>query len=265
MQNPRIYGPPPYRVALLHGGPGAGGEMAPVARVLACERGVLEPIQTATTLHGQIDELRSQLEGNAVLPAILVGYSWGAWLAYLLAAYHPDLASKLVLVSSGAFEQRYVAQLRQTRMSRLSTAERTEFEAALAALAEPQAADKDAHLERLGALAQKADSYDPLPNELRPEDQVEVQGDLYAGVWPEAARMRASGELLALADRVTCPVAAIHGAHDPSPAEGVRAPLAAHLAHFRFSLLERCGHTPWQERHARDAFYRLLRRELNDA
>ena len=47
MQNPRIYGDPPYQVALLHGGPGAGGEMAPVARELAGDRGVLEPIQTA--------------------------------------------------------------------------------------------------------------------------------------------------------------------------------------------------------------------------
>lgn len=31
MKNPRIYGKPPYRVALVHGGPGATGEMAVVA------------------------------------------------------------------------------------------------------------------------------------------------------------------------------------------------------------------------------------------
>jgi len=30
MENPRRYGAGPFRVAILHGGPGAAGEMAPV-------------------------------------------------------------------------------------------------------------------------------------------------------------------------------------------------------------------------------------------
>jgi pimeloyl-ACP methyl ester carboxylesterase len=236
--------------------------MAPVARALAVDRGVLEPIQTANTLQGQVDELRALLERHADLPATLVGYSWGAWLGTILVARHPALARKLILVSSGAFEQRYVAQLLQTRISRLTLRERAEYEAALAALGDPAAADKDAHLQRLGALAHKMDSYDPLPVERR-KDRVEVRGDIYQGVWPEAAELRRSGELLALAQRIACPVVAIHGAHDPSPAEGVRVPLAAHLDDFSFHLLDRCGHTPWQERYAREPFYDILRRECD--
>lgn len=47
MQNLWIWGKAPFTVAVIHGGPGAGGEMAPVARKLACDYGVLEPIQTA--------------------------------------------------------------------------------------------------------------------------------------------------------------------------------------------------------------------------
>ncbi|NBD34478.1 MAG: alpha/beta hydrolase, partial [Chloroflexi bacterium] len=31
----RTYGHPPFDVAVIHGGPGAGGEMAPVAHELA--------------------------------------------------------------------------------------------------------------------------------------------------------------------------------------------------------------------------------------
>jgi len=46
MKNFRKYGKPPFRVAVIHGGPGAGGEMAPVVRELASDCGVLEPIQT---------------------------------------------------------------------------------------------------------------------------------------------------------------------------------------------------------------------------
>jgi pimeloyl-ACP methyl ester carboxylesterase len=203
------------------------------------------------------------LEDYASLPATLVGYSWGAWLGVLLAARHPAWVRKLVLVSSGAFEERYVAQLHQARMVRLDPREQAAFEAALAALdGRAGSADVDAHLQRLGALAHKADSYDPLPVERREEDRVELSGQVYRGVWHEAAEMRRTGELLALARQLRCPVTAIHGDHDPSPAEGVRAPLAGHLVRFTFHVLERCGHTPWQERHAQDAFYRVLRQEL---
>jgi hypothetical protein len=52
MDNLRKYGREPYTLALIHGGPGAPGEMAPVARELSRAYGVLEPLQTATTLNG---------------------------------------------------------------------------------------------------------------------------------------------------------------------------------------------------------------------
>jgi hypothetical protein len=40
MKNLRKYGKPPFSVAVIHGGPGAGGEMAPVAWELASDCGV---------------------------------------------------------------------------------------------------------------------------------------------------------------------------------------------------------------------------------
>jgi len=48
--NPRVYGNKPYHVAVIHGGPGAPGEMAPVARELSLSTGVLEPLQTTETV-----------------------------------------------------------------------------------------------------------------------------------------------------------------------------------------------------------------------
>jgi hypothetical protein len=44
MKNPRLYGRPPYRIAVLHGGPGAAGEMKPVAEALSADFGFLEPL-----------------------------------------------------------------------------------------------------------------------------------------------------------------------------------------------------------------------------
>ena len=49
MKNLRSNGQPPFAVAVLHGGPGASGSMAPVARALVANWGVLEPRQEKAT------------------------------------------------------------------------------------------------------------------------------------------------------------------------------------------------------------------------
>ena len=61
MRPVRKWGPLPYPVAVIHGGPGAPGEMAQVARELSVVKSVLEPFQTETSLEGQIQELRADL------------------------------------------------------------------------------------------------------------------------------------------------------------------------------------------------------------
>jgi pimeloyl-ACP methyl ester carboxylesterase len=120
LNNPRIYGNPPFTVAVVHGGPGAAGEMASLARELAKGRGVLEPLQTALSLRGQIAELKELLVQNADLPVTLIGFSWGAWLSYLLAAHHRELVKKLILVGSGPFEEKYAIDINKTRSSQNS-------------------------------------------------------------------------------------------------------------------------------------------------
>src|SRR5262249_15809566 len=100
MENLRRYGAAPFRVAVLHGGPGAPGTMAPVARELAGDRGMLEPLQAASSLQGQVEELRTVLEGHAELPATLIGSSWGAMLGFIFAAHYPALVTKLIMVGS---------------------------------------------------------------------------------------------------------------------------------------------------------------------
>lgn len=58
--NPRLYGSAPYKLALIHGGPGAPGEMKIVAEQLANKGyGIIEPLQTAKTVAEQILELQT--------------------------------------------------------------------------------------------------------------------------------------------------------------------------------------------------------------
>ena len=259
MCNLRKYGKAPFNVAVIHGGPGAAGEMAPVAREIASGWGVLEPLQTAASLEGQIEELKTVLEENAEVPVTLIGFSWGAWLSLLVAARYASLVKKLILVGSGPFEEKYAAGIQKTRLNRLTEEERREVESLYEILDDPAAEDRKAAFARFGALFSKADAYDPIESEA---EIVDYDPDIFQAVWNQAAELRRSGRLLELAKSVKCPVVAIHGDCDPHPAEGVEEPLSAILKNFRFILLSNCGHKPWVERRAKDRFYEVLKQEL---
>lgn len=258
----RLHGNPPYHTALVHGGPGAAGEMAPVAAVLGRRRGVVEPIQTARSLQGQVEELCQALRCHADLPAVLIGFSWGAWLSFLLTAYYPSLVRKLILVGSPPFEERYVDRLRNARLERLGEQDSETYEKVVKALEGPATGNADLLLMRLGQLARKADTWDPLPHSCDQDEPAGRDGAIYRQVWLEAAELRRSGALLRLGREILCPVIAIHGDYDPHPSEGVQKPLSSVLESFRFILLRQCGHKPWIERQARDAFFQVLEATL---
>jgi len=257
MNNLRTYGAPPFNVVVIHGGPGAPGEMATVARELSGYTGIQEPLQTADSIDGQVAELKTVLEKSGNPPLILIGFSWGAWLSYIFTATYPALVKKLILVSSGPFEEKYVARIMATRLSHLSTDEKKEALSSLAALNSGEM--KDESFARFGALMDKADSYDQWPHD---SEILPCSSDIYRQVWGEASKMRSSGELLKLGGNIHCPVVAIHGDYDPHPAAGVKEPLARVLKDFRFILMGKCGHHPWLERQAKDNFYDILGREI---
>lgn len=259
MKNLRKYGKAPFNIALIHGGPGASGEMVLVARELAAGRGILEPLQRASSLEGQVEELKNILEKNGNLPLTLIGFSWGAWLSFLVTAQYPEIIKKLILISSGSFEEKYASGMLQIRLSRLRKDERKEVKILMEALDDPAAADKSGLFARFGELFLKADAYDPISQE---SEIIDYQVDIFQSVWRDAAELRRNGKLLQFGEEIKCPVVAIHGDYDSHPAQGVEDPLSVVLKDFRFILLKNCGHKPWLERLARDDFFRILKEEI---
>lgn len=259
MDNLRTYGNAPYNIAVVHGGPGAAGEMAPVARELSFKWGVLEPLQTKSSIEGQVKELKMVLEENGSLPLTLIGFSWGAWLSFIFTARFPSSVKKLILIGSGSFDEKYNSNIVGTRLSRLRVEERDEIESIYEILDNPAIQDKSAAFERFGALFSKADAYDPIINE---SEEVDFRFDIFQKVWKEADDLRRSGKLLEMGKQIQCPVVAIHGDYDPHPAEGVKNPLSLNLKNFHFILIENCGHKPWIEHEAKNEFYMVLKKEL---
>jgi pimeloyl-ACP methyl ester carboxylesterase len=260
MKNSRTWGNAPFSVAVIHGGPGAAGEMAPVAREISRSHSVIEPFQTERTVTGQVTELKKVLAGLGDLPVTLIGHSWGAILSFIATAKNPGLVKKLILVSSGPFEDSYAEGIMNTRLDRLSHEDRYVLDSLVTQLNDPKKRDKNRIFAELGTIIDTADSRDLLHTT---REVVEYHYDIYENVWKQAQKLRTSGELVALGRHIHCPVVAIHGDYDPHPADGVKIPLSRVIKNFRFILLENCGHRPWLERSARDRFFEILNEEFD--
>ena len=258
--NVRLYGKPPYRVAVLHGGPGAPGYMAPVARELSRTLGVAEPLQGEESLEGQIEELREQLSACGEPPIALVGSSWGAVLALFVAARYPGLTERLILIGCAVFDAASSAAIEPVRLNRLNDKQRRRLAELEEGLHGAKRADKNTIFREWGEILSEADNFDPLP---AASEVLEVQHELHEKVWADFVALRDEpGRLAREFAASNVPVHVIHGDYDPHPIEGIRPFLESCLSDVRFDILPRCGHYPWNERHARDRFYAILHGEL---
>ena len=257
----RIYGKSPFRIAVLHGGPGAPGYMAPVARELSKTCGILEPLQNEDSVEKQIAELNHQLTEYGDTPLTLIGSSWGAVLALFMSARYPDLITKIILIGSAVFDSASSAKIHHTRMSRLSEAQKQEYYKIENRIKDADEQSRAELFKKWGELFSHTDSFDPLEHE---DETLEVQPHIFNKVWLDFVAMRDDpGFLSAEFSKVKCPVTIIHGDYDPHPIEGIQPFLENCIADIKTHILEKCGHYPWLEKQARDKFYNLLLSEIN--
>ena len=261
MENLRKYGKAPFSIVVVHGGPGAAGEMVPVAQELKACGGILEPLQTANSIEGQIEELKCQLEKNGDLPVVLIGFSWGAWLSILFTVKYQSFVKKLILIGSGPFEEKYAGIIEETRLSRLTDLEKKKYYYVIKSLIRGSA-DVKTLLNQLESLLSITDCFNRIEYNLDIGETIEFRSDIFQSVSTEAAGLRRSGILLEQITLIQCPLIAIHGDFDPHPSEGVREPLSKHRKTSKFILLDKCGHRPWIEKQAQDEFYKVLKHEI---
>ncbi len=263
--NCRTYGQPPFISAAVHGGPGAPGSVSSLAKGLSKFGGCIEPLQSASSVKAQVDELANQIRSYTKESITIFGHSWGAWLTYLLAYSYPQLVRKAILVASGAFDTSYVPQMDQRRLSRLSPEDAAEYSEIVSVLQGKTERVSDETLSRLGRLAGKADDccVDLIPE--NEDDLVRIDGAQFESIWNEASALRESGYFAKIAQSISVPVRVVHGADDPTPADGVVEPLRTKLKNLKWYVLERCGHQPWKERYARGRFWEIAEAELMES
>ena len=252
----RRYGADGPPVFVLHGGPGAPGGAGLLAQSLADRFRVVEPLQRRSsdvplTVAQHVADLADVIasETPGAKPA-LVGESWGAMLALAFAAAHPERVAALVLVGCGTFDRRARARLEAT------LAERTTPELTA------QLADLAAHVPDERERAGRAHALqDRLYTFARGMSQPSVEFDLkgHTESWSDMVRLQDAGVYPAAFASITCPVLMLHGSYDPHPGDLIRDGLEPHIRQLEYVELDRCGHAPWIELHAREPFLSVLR------
>jgi len=254
----RRYGSAGPVVLVLHGGPAAAGEAAPLARGLATRFQVLEPWQRGSggaplTVARHVADLAALIAAlDAAPPPALVGESWGAMLALACAAAHPESCAALVLVCCGTFDPDSRAAIPARLAARIDRQTRCELER-LAGLE----LDPEERLRRRYALLEPLYHVDPLPVEQDPQaPPFDVRA--HRETWADMLREQARGTYPAAFAAIRVPVLMLHGAQDPHPGREIHALLRRYMPQIEYREWARCGHQPWRERHAREEFFEQM-------
>ena len=251
----RTHGASGRIVIVLHGGPGAPGSAASLARGLADEFRTLEPFQRRAddaplTVARHIADLHAIVANCGDPRPALVGHSWGAMLALAYAAAHPGTLASLALVGCGTFDLASRAEFR----ARLDARMDADCRLSLAALDE--IADPDARLSAKGALLGSIYDVDVLPDDA---DSPPADARGGAETWQDMLRLQEAGVYPADFAAIDAPALMLHGDDDPHPGRMIHASLQPWMPQLEYVSWARCGHSPWRERAAREDFYTTLK------
>jgi pimeloyl-ACP methyl ester carboxylesterase len=252
----RSYGSVGPAVVVLHGGPGAQGSAAGLARALASRFRVLEPLQRRS---GDVPLTVAQhvADLSAIVPAsaLIVGHSWGAMLGLSFAAVHPDRVAALALVGCGTYDLQSRA-LYEARVEALLGPAGRSSASRLWALIGPERdpSRRDAALAEVGRLYARIQVVDPIED----EEPIEIDGAGNAETWADAIRLQREGIEPERFAAITAPVLMLHGTADPHPGPETCDRLRRFVPQLEYMELEGCGHEPWRERAGRAPFIATL-------
>lgn len=246
-------------VLVLHGGPAAVGDVAPVAEGLAGTFRVLEPWQTGSgeapltvARHiADLHELVTDLDGDS--PVAIVGHSWGAMLALCYAAEHPANSGPLVLVGCGTFDRAARMRMQATIEERMDVDLRDRIRRVSNKAGEP--AERFMQTFR---LTRHLFDFDPINPCLAREEYEPFDLKAHDETWSDMQKLQDNGTYPDRFAAIESPVLMLHGQYDPHPGKMIRDSLLPCLPQLEYHEFERCGHSPWIETSAREGFFSIV-------
>jgi pimeloyl-ACP methyl ester carboxylesterase len=229
--------------------------MAPIARELAAQYRVIEPLQRISgaeplTVATHVRDLHDVLTTFAQEPVHLVGSSWGAMLALAYAAEHQKHLRSVVAIGCGTFDVIARDLYKQRLNERLDATLQARIEHL-----DHEGLDDDEVLRRKAELLLPAYSHDLITTELE-HTAVDAGGN--KETWSDMLQLQARGVYPQSLAGIEAPVLMLHGALDPHPGPEIRVSLAPYIPQLEYHEWPDCGHYPWLERSTRDMFYERL-------
>lgn len=244
----KIHGDTPAFV--LHGGPGAIGS----ARSLAKELGAVEVLNYEKSIQGQLGEINEAVQAMKIEAPIIVGHSWGAWMAAIYASEFS--AKKVILIGCGAFDEKYLSGMQARRKGKLTREEEKQVDEYFLQLNRGELRE----ISEFNRLMEKMDAYEATGHDELDAFDFEGHGMLMDELRP----LRKSGALLKMVKMTECEIVVLHGLNDPHPLEGITEPFDKAGIDYTIHTFAKCGHTPWQERYAKEDFFRVLKAMISD-
>jgi proline iminopeptidase len=264
-------GPP---VVILHGGPGHDHRLmrpfaAPLTRQFRCilpdQRGSghsLLPQFDAHSLHidrfvEDIDALRRDLN---LAQLSLVGWSWGAALAFFYSLAHPHQVARLAMISPGPIPFEFLEVYQANLLRPLTSAERAEVAEiqaqSAAAFQAGDVAQYQALFQRRIEIIFRVWFYDPALAEGQREGFLQAF-DAYHIAQMEPYIYGSLGEFQGWGNlqELKMPTLIVYGYQDFEPITQAYT-LRDWLPQAQLGWINQCGHWPWIEQPAR--FYPLL-------
>ena len=252
----RRYGNSGPLVLVLHGGPAAAGDVAPLAKGLSGSFRAVEPWQrgsggsplTVARHVADLHELAVELGRDS--PVAIVGHSWGAMLALCYAAEHPSKAGSIVLVGCGTFDQSSRSTMQAIIEERMDDEVRDHIRRVSTDATDPaeqfiQTFKLTRHIFDCDPIGRYAEKEEYEPFDLKAHDET----------WSDMRRLQDDGTYPKAFSAIESPVLMMHGQYDPHPGQMIRDSLLPFLPQLEYREFERCGHNPWIEKSTRDLFY----------
>lgn len=234
---------------LLHGGPGMSEYLSSLSDELDGllttaryqQRGLApSAVDGPATVEQEVADAMSVIDALGWDKPVVIGHSWGGYLAMHLAVAHPDAIGALVIIDAlgpddrGGMREFGPALRRGLSEQQLARLEQLEL------LAEPSQAERREHLGILwpNYFADPA-SAPAMPHIDFATNNVET--------WASIEEHFRKGTLARRLPRVNVPTLVIYGAKSPIPLKQGRR-IAELIPNARLAVAPGCGHWPWLER-----------------
>jgi len=235
------------------------GDVAPVAEGISGSFRAVEPWQRGSSdlplnvaRHiADLHELATDLGGDSRVA--IVGHSWGAMLALCYAAEHPDTAGPIVLVGCGTFDQDCRKRMQATIEERMDDDLRNRIRRVASHTTDPA----DQFIQTF-KLTRHIYDYDPADPYADKEESEPFDLRAYEETWGDMRTLQDDGVYPGAFAAIESPVLMLHGEYDPHPGKMIRDNLLAYLPQLEYHEYERCGHSPWIEKSAREEFFSTL-------